>query len=87
MRTILEVLGVWRTALDGSDAETEGVWISSTGVQVSFLQWNPKEPNGGETANCLIFNRELLMMDHSCSAMVSVICERPLKIGKLLLLM
>ena len=57
MRTVVEVLGVGQAALDGSDAETEGVWKTSTGVQVSFLEWNPSirygdEPNGGEAENC-----------------------------------
>ena len=89
MYTFVEALGVTsKVALDGGDAETEGVWKTSAGLLVPYLEWNTKQqipnPNGGQDENCIGFRRKNLMFDIPCSTVVTVICEKPSKNGKLL---
>ena len=89
LRYVIQALGKDSAALDGSDSQTEGTWLTSTGVNVPFLEWQlnthddnyADEPNGGTAENCLDFGKDKLMNDASCSHKVTVICEKPVNSG------
>ena len=63
MNGILINHGAW---VDGTDAVTDGVWLSESGDEMHITWWSFVEPNGQESENCLgISNKEAF--DISCS--------------------
>ena len=47
----------WHFAfIDGTDLETEGVFLTENGVQLTDIPFTGKEPNGNTFENCLGMN-------------------------------
>jgi hypothetical protein len=63
-----------------SDTASEGTWVWSSGLSVSFTNWNSGEPSGG-TEDCGHIYSSLwshvlgLWNDHPCSNQQSYVCE------------
>ena len=89
MRRVIKALGKDSAALDGSDSQTEGTWLTSTGDNVPFYEWqlnthdpnHADEPNGATAENCLEFGKDRLMNDMGCSHKITVVCEKPVNSG------
>ncbi|XP_068232230.1 uncharacterized protein [Palaemon carinicauda] len=64
--------------LGATDEKTEGTWIKdSNGKQLSFENWAPGEPNGGEKRNCLVLRRQDGMWgDVECEDELCFTCRR-----------
>jgi len=46
---VIEMLWV-----DGTDAVTEGVWLTDSGDVMSYMGFTVNEPNGGVEENCIV---------------------------------
>jgi hypothetical protein len=65
--------------LDGTDEFTDGRWEwASTAQPFDFTNWNPGEPNGGTTEDCLMtaYSINGKWNDLPCTTAVRFICER-----------
>ena len=66
--------GVW---VDGSDAETEGVWRTASGEVMTYFGWTGDEPNGGTNENCIRLRGDRVY-DDGCDVthkFVAALCE------------
>jgi len=43
----------YRVWVDGTDAATEGVWVTEAGEPMSYLGFTGVQPNGGTKENCI----------------------------------
>ena len=90
LRAVVEAMGKDSAALDGNDSVAEGVWMTSSGSKVPFLEWGkyPHQPsNDGDNEHCLHFGKfkiwqKRMMNDHKCSHIDNVICEKQSNGGK-----
>ena len=62
-----------------SDTASEGSWVWSSGLSVSYTNWNSGEPSGG-TEDCGHIYSDLWSVvgrwnDHPCSNQQSYVCE------------
>jgi len=60
--------------IDGTDAATEGVWLTGSGEEMLYIGFTGVEPNGGTTENCLGVNVDEVW-DVDCDVMLYTLCE------------
>jgi len=63
-----------RFYIDGSDAETEGVWKTENGHVMTYTGMSGTEPNGGTSPNCM-YVKSVLLGDYYCTYIMPAICE------------
>jgi len=68
--TYLGFTGVDRFYVDGSDAETEGVWKTEAGDVMTYTE----NSNDGPGENCLTI-RTTLFSDYFCTSTLFAVCE------------
>ena len=56
------IKGAW---IDGTDAVTDGVWLSESGEEITYIKFMGLEPNGWGSENCLGIS-STAASDNSC---------------------
>ena len=51
--------------VDGTDAVTEGIWLTESGDVMSYTEFSDEEPNGMEWENCIVVHA--LVIDWTCN--------------------
>lgn len=66
--------------IDGNDLNQEGNWVYHNGLPMTFLPWDPDQPQGGMDKNCLILLHRQFH-DSPCNGFaLKCLCERHLLI-------
>ncbi|XP_045157798.2 perlucin-like [Mercenaria mercenaria] len=79
VRETLESIGHSKYWIGLNDLDTEGVWVwTSTGIQASYLGWEPTQPNNGVISNCGAIWRmfDYKWVDEWCTSLFHPICEQ-----------
>lgn len=75
--------GIWFAFVGITDQVSEGVFVGVHGRPVSYLPWQPNEPNNGNGGkeDCVDVRNDGLLNDVPCERPAPFFCERPLSVG------
>ncbi|XP_049799085.1 C-type mannose receptor 2-like [Schistocerca nitens] len=81
-RIFSTVQGIWYANIGVTDQVSEGVFLDIHGRPVSYLPWQPNQPdNYGDKEDCVDFNIVGLSNDVNCENPAPFFCERRLSVG------